>query len=626
MEGLEGRYGSLGLPGVALIVILAAGTCLTAYFLLRKRIERKLLLAALCLFLVVFSASLAIILQNHFISGADGTYYVYQTRYLLQHGTTSEFAPPVVFYVLAGFSGFANDITLGVKIAQAFFPALITLTAFLFVKYVVKNNFATLGVSLFTAIILSGLAVQICALKNMAALVMAPLFYIFFIKFVKGEGRKWRIKNIKIGRRKFSLVLSAPLLISVGLYLLVLATHDFTAGFVLMSIVAYIALYMGYCRKVPWQEIKFLVLLGVLISFALLSSTLRHHIIGTANTIAESDPVPEGVFPFTAQISEFPLLAFLPIIALTLPAAWFILRQRDRRLQLFVAMLLMTLLGTQPWIINSNYVFRFGFMIFLSLLPLLGISIWVLRKPHPKVSAGILVVGIIFATAMFVTMATGIARVGPSFAISDEQLNALSGIRERLPENVVICASSREIVPDEWGLLLLDRKVVYLVGGEEPPLTIQNIAERLANYQQQENKTCLALVPAELVENVENLAEFGIRDTGLGNAYIRVLELENSYLLNAGGKEGVKGLSGSLWVTSQDNQHYWEAGPQPTNEIRFNSNPLFAFILLPIELVQGLYGTAVYGIVKLLVAIPLTIGLIGFLIGLFVIVFHKFKS
>jgi hypothetical protein len=47
-----------------------------------------------------------------------------------------------------------------------------------------------------------------------------------------------------------------------------------------------------------------------------------------------------------------------------------------------------------------------------------------------------------------------------------------------------------------------------------------------------------------------------------------------------------------------------------------NLNPIFAFILLPIELSEALYGTQAYGIVKLLIAVPLTVGLFGFVLRL----------
>lgn len=43
-------------------------------------------------------------------------------------------------------------------------------------------------------------------------------------------------------------------------------------------------------------------------------------------------------------------------------------------------------------------------------------------------------------------------------------------------------------------------------------------------------------------------------------------------------------------------------------KLTFNLNPLFAFILLPIELVQCTYGAEAYGILKLLVAVPLSTG------------------
>lgn len=715
LEGLEGRYIDVGISGITLIVLIAFAVCLTTYFSLRKKIEKKILLAALCIFSVGFSLALVTVLQNHFISGVDAPYYVYQVRYLLEHGTTSEFAPPIVFYTMAGFSLFVGDVTLGVKIGQALFPTLMGLTTFLLAKYLIKDNFASLGVALLTTLVGVGMAEVVGAIKNMAAMALAPLFYLFFLKFINGEGRKWTIKTLKIGKRKLGLTLSTSLVISAVLFLVLMATHDLTAGFVFMSVVAYVAFYTGYRRKIPWREFKFFVLLGILISFALLSSTLRNHIVNNANTFAESYSIPGGLFPFTTQTGEFPMLAFIPFIALILPAAWFILRQSDRRGQLLVAALLTALLCSQPWIINPNFCFRFGFMIFLSVPALLGISIWVARRFHPKAASGILVAVIVFAFVMFVGMTTGLAQVGPSGAIIEEQWNALVGLDEQLPENCIVYTTSWELAPEEshWRMLLLgDRELEPLKAPWEPPVTIEEIAERLADRQRERHITCLALAPVELVDNVENLAEFGLKDTGMGNDYSCVLELDDPLvalidfgyqlpdyyivlsmlpeymmwewihaslgyyrevhsietipienlvdeirrrenergqpclcftfveyyenrnldelgleLFTSNGTYGALkakeispfGYMGSEFSKSQpqDNQPWHdEERPQPTNEIKFNSNPLFAFVLLPVELVQGLYGTWAYGILKLLIAIPLSIGIIGFLIGL----------
>jgi hypothetical protein len=724
MEGLDGRYAGVGLSGIALIVLIAFAVCLVAYFFLRKRIERKVLLAALCLFLVGFSIALITVLRDRFISGVDAPYYVYQVRHLLEHGGTSEFAPPVVFYTMGGFSVLVGDVTLGVKIGQALFPALMSLTNFMLVRYLTKNNFAALSVALIAVLLGAGLAGTIGAIKNMGAMALTPLFYLFFLKFVNGEGRKWTLKTIKIGGRELSLTLSTTLLISVGLYLMVMATHFLTAGFVFISVVAYMTFYAGYRRKIPWRELKFLGLLGVVISFALLSGTIRGHIVSNSNSFSKSYPVPGDVFPFTTQTGEFPMIGFAPIIALTLPAAWFILRQRDRRGQLLIAALITALLCSQPWVISPNFCFRFGFMIFLSVPALIGISIWAMRRTHPKVASGILAAGVISASVAFVVMTTGLAQMGPSGAMSEEQWNALSGIREQLPENCMICSASRELVPEDshWQMVLLDRdEVDYLADWEGSPLTIENIAGRLADRQRERHVTYLLLVDANLIENVENLAESGLKDTGIGNAYCRGLELDDSLasLIDLGyqlpdyyvilptlpesmegewihaslgyyrelhfvGTTPIENLAdeirrrenefgspclaiaevgyyenenldeldlvlltsnddyGALKVEEnsefgdfslsgfsdgqEDEEWYEDEGPQPTDEIRFNSNPLFAFILLPIELVQGIYGTTAYGLMKLLVAIPLSIGIMGFLIGLIAIFLRKFKG
>jgi ABC-2 type transport system ATP-binding protein len=91
------------------------------------------------------------------------------------------------------------------------------------------------------------------------------------------------------------------------------------------------------------------------------------------------------------------------------------------------------------------------------------------------------------------------------------------------------------------------------------------------------------------------------------------------------------GLStGPTWPTGPTGQTWAQLirlqEPTPTNEISFNHNPLFAFILLPIELVQGLYGTAVYGGLKFVIAIPLSVGMIGLLIGFCPILIRRYRK
>ena len=279
MEGLYGKHAGFSPASIILMVLIALAVVGVTYFFLRKRVERRLLLIAIGLFLTGYAVALINVFQTPYMSGVDGAYYIFQVRNLVQTGVMSETAPPVVFYTLAAFSFFANDLTMGVKIGQALFPSLMILTTFMLVKYLTNNDYATIGITLVTTLVAAGIAGALGALKNSAAMAFAPFFFIFFLKFIKGEGRKWKIKlpfNI-LGRE--NLVITSMLLASVVLFLLFVTIHELTSGFVFMSVLCYVAFYIGLRRRIPWREFKFIGLVGILMGLALLSDTVRNHIV-----------------------------------------------------------------------------------------------------------------------------------------------------------------------------------------------------------------------------------------------------------------------------------------------------------------------------------------------------------
>lgn len=84
LEGLNGRYVDIGFSGTALILLLAIGVCLVAYYFLRKRISRKVILSVFALFLVGYAIRLFILLRNPLIYGIDGPWYITQIGHILQ--------------------------------------------------------------------------------------------------------------------------------------------------------------------------------------------------------------------------------------------------------------------------------------------------------------------------------------------------------------------------------------------------------------------------------------------------------------------------------------------------------------------------------------------------------------
>ncbi len=744
LEGLDGKYVDIGLSGAALILLLAFVACFLAYYFLRRRVKRKVMFGVMLLFLVGFAIRLFILLKNPLIYGIDGPWYVSKVGYFLEHGHFGEFVAPLVLYFTTGLSVFAGDATLGIKIAQAFLSALPILTIWLLVRYITKNNFAS-----FTAALLLGFSAMTVGmsdvLRNTGALAFLPLFYLFFFKFVNGEGRRWTIKTpLKILGSKFGLTFSTNLMLSILFFLVILGCHFLTAGFAIMTVVAYIAFFTGYRRKIPWRELKFVVLIGVVMLVGMVASgSLQEKVLGTANGIAASEPVPPNLFPFSEAAVQTPpggadggppesvFMFFLPFILLSLPAMWFTLRHKDRRYQLFTATIFLALFCSQNWIVNYMYTFRFTMMMYLALFVLMGISVWYIRKHLKKVAVGILVGAVGFSLFTLVGMG---ATAGAW--ITEEDWSELRWIGQQLPENFMVMTPGMDRL-FYWGPLLFEKELssTFWPGGSG---NIEQLAGELRHAEQMTDMTALAVVERDLIEGVENLENLGLKTyNNVQTTHYTVLKLaensEGTQQRNADKKEGPAGLPeypGSTnlgiskenieenyfhggidlpppeisaavygttagysavldwyrtemptqgWTKTLEDEdptqnwgmlHYlmgndmamifvsgspWghtgniivlvegpasafgegpgEGGPPPgfeapeaTSEIRFNHNPLFAFILLPIELVQGLYDTAVYGILKLVVAIPLSVGLIGFLLGLAPILVHKFKK
>lgn len=724
---MDGKYVDIGFSGVFLIVLLALATCLISYYFLRKRAARKIILVVLLLFLVGYGTRLLILLRNPLIYGIDGPWYVRQVETIVETGDPSEAGlEPLVMYFASGASVFVNDATLGLKITQAFFSALLILTTWLLAFYITKNNLASFTAALLTAFsVMSVVMAEL--LRNIGALAFLPLFYLFFFKFVNREGREWAIKiPLKLRGKKVALTLNIHLVLSLLIFLVILGCHFLTAGFIVMTVVAYVAFFTGYRRKIPWRELKFLAVLGIAVLIGMVASgTIRDKIINTSNDIATSNPVPADMFPF-CEISIAPpgmevmgILSFLhlvlPFILMALLAMWFTLRHRDRRYLLFTATIPLGLLCLQSWIVNRMYTNRLLLMIYLALFILVGISIWRRWKSSKKAAAAVLAVVFGFFS-LFPFVALG-SNIGPEITL--ENWTELRSIGMQLPENSVVTTSEEGLF--YWGPLVFGKEAgsTFFSGWAG---TLDGVVGLIRGIQMQRpDMICIVVVRDDLVagenlerlglqfydnvrtehycvlklaENLDNaqregpgglpeypgatkldISEENIEENYLGGyfdlspteisaavynttaSYSEVLnwykaempklgwtkcyENENSERGwgNVNFSKGENGafisvnsnLGGQLIVLMEGPKEMlgWStesAGPAATSEIRFNHNPLFAFILLPIELVQGLYGTAVYGILKLVVAIPLSVGMMGFLIGICPILVSRYRK
>ena len=690
MEGLEGKYAGLSVSGGLLILFLLVVVWLVAFFLLRRQMRRKTLLIALTIFSITFLGAVIGVLSNPLISGVDAPYYPYAIREFLQGKPLPEPYQPVAFYTATAFSVLTNDLTLGTKIAQAIFFPLMVLSAFTLIHYLTKNDRISLIVTAVYALMSCALSVKVGILKNMAAMALMPLFYLFFIKFIRGEGK---IVDFKVLR------LNQNFILSIVLFGLLTVSHFLTTGFIFITIVAHVMFQLGYHRILPFRELKFLGVLVLLILAGMTSAPLREKIVGVTNAIAESQPMPDSLFPFTLTAVGIPGTAFLPFILVGFIAFFLVLKHRDRSVYLLAVALLAGMVCAQPWVIDPLYSFRFGVLTMVAIVPLVAFGATIAKR-HNKLSIGLIGTLAAFAIGMFIGVGLIAGAVGPG-ALSVEKWVFSAGLRKQLPENCILVAGHSEYFFDfeYWDDLILGQDVEHLCSEGEAPLPLEEVTKRLIDRQYDFQQKCLLLIPIEVVEN-ENLEKFGLENTGVQNSKTVVLELGNSiasltdlgdeipidstvivalpeleneewayqslrnrevdlrspiawenlpdelemrendrgklclYLTEAWRAENLEvnklGIetvaTNELYIVFRlENTPYWENAEwenlpiQPTHEessqltaeVKVNPNPLFAFILLPIELSQVLYGTWAYGLVKLLVAVPLTVGLFG---------------
>ncbi|MEW6592116.1 MAG: hypothetical protein AB1305_00265, partial [Candidatus Hadarchaeota archaeon] len=513
LEGLDGKYVDIGASGALLIVLLALAVCLPAYYILRKKVEKKLVLAVLGLFLAGYAFRMFFMLRNPLVYGIDGPYYVEQVNSIVATGAPSEPAvEPLILYLASGASVFTNDATLGIKITQAFLSALPILTIWLLVYYLTRSKLASFAAALLMTFSAVSMGIS-DALRNAGALAFLPSFYLFFFKFVNGEGPEWKLKALKIWKMKVGLALNLNLLLSFIIYLLIIASHFLTAGFVVMTVVAYIAFFTGYRRKIPWKELKFMMTLAIAVLLGMAaSSTVRGKIFAVSNDLAKSDPVPSGLFPFSESPLPVPpggeggappsfFMIMVPLILLALPAMLFSLHHKDKRYLLFTATIPLVILCMQTWIVNYMYGFRFFIMVYVALYVLGGVSVWCLRDRAKKVSAAVLAAGIVFSLVSIAGMAAG-----TSSWISQETWNQLSWIGRRLPENSIITTSEGGLF--YWGQLVFGKTLgsSFLPGWAS---SLSSLAMQMRQFQNPDN-IVLAVVNKNIAAG-ENLQKLGLQ-------------------------------------------------------------------------------------------------------------------
>jgi|GEM_PF-3684984 len=523
VEGLEGMYAGLTPQAGLLIVGILTTVCIALHLLYRRKVSKKTLILLSIIFSIGFLSSVAGVLASPLISGVDGPYYPYSVRELLEGDGLEEPDQPVVFYLMAIFAVVVGDITLGVKLAQALFPSLFIPVGFALIFYLTKKEQLSLFMVAPLVFIACALAAKICILKNMPAMVLALLFYLFFIKLARGEGR-----TLDFRIRKLRAVLNENFLISLFLFGMMALTHFLTAGFIFITVVAHLAFQLGYFRRLPRHELAFTGILVMVISAGLLLP-IGTRVLSTTNSFAEGAlPIPTEPFPFRLSSSpEAPAYHFLPLIMLSIAAFYFMIKERKYPSCVLGVSLLTGLLCVQPWMIDPLYGFRFGFLTLLSIIPMIALGASLTRKRHPKVSGSFFWVFALFCVGMFVGMGLTAGPLGPG-ALTVEQWEYSAGLREQLPDNCILTTGYPEYILEYeyWDKLIFDRDVKPLCDVEEAPLSLEETSTRLMDRQYEFQQPCLLLIPHQAIED-ENLRRLGLKNTGIQNQKTAVLELRD---------------------------------------------------------------------------------------------------
>jgi hypothetical protein len=218
------------------------------------RMNRKqavILLILLTIFAGAFYLRLSTLLSHGGLpTGKDGPYYLFHVKNLLEHYPSDPLLgdPPVFFHfatwISALFSRLGASLLTSLSIATALASAFIVLTIFLMVRKLTKNVRTALLAAFFSAFVSASIQTFAEFQKNMFGVTLTPLSVFFF----------WR--GLENGK-KLNLIVAGVLLGVIGL------THQLAFGTLAIAYVSYLAFLLAYRRRIPWPEIKAMLILAI---------------------------------------------------------------------------------------------------------------------------------------------------------------------------------------------------------------------------------------------------------------------------------------------------------------------------------------------------------------------------
>jgi hypothetical protein len=309
------------------------------------------------IFILSFIFKLYFLTRYPLLYGMDAGYYLIHVGEILDTGFPDiGFMPPLVFYYLAVFAFIFRDLTIGIKVGSALLSAAMAIPFYLLLEFITKSKkTALLGAFLGTFSYASLLIVK-DLLKNVGGLFFG-LFFVYFLLRAFDNGKKHY---------------AALAIIS---FLLMLATHFSSTAYLTASVFPFLVLlpFLEYweTRSFTFKaKVSALIVVFIIICAGIIilldPSLLTDEGIGTLG-IQHLAP---GHNWFNFSILYAYSFLLIPMI-LGLFAAYKISKKYAL---LFFTWLFVSFLLMQPIFVEQNWVFRFEYMAYLVIVPLIALG------------------------------------------------------------------------------------------------------------------------------------------------------------------------------------------------------------------------------------------------------------
>jgi hypothetical protein len=278
--------------------------------------------------------------------GRDGPYHFFHVRYLLNHYPSDPFlqAPPVFFHFATGvctlFSAFGASLLTSFNIVTALASGLVSLTTFMMVRRLMKNDATALVAAFFSTFIPASFRMMGELQKNAFGVTLAPFFILFLWRGLEGE-------------RKLDFIIAGIALGVVGL------THELVFGTLVIAYLCYLAFLSAYHRRIPWRELKAAII--IMIPAAIICGHFYIGKLGAIGGMTGERLGPNHLMDLTIYRFYDEYLGQLLLVFAVFGAGVAVYRREPQDFFL-LAWGMSALIMAQPWVVH-DYQWRFALML-----------------------------------------------------------------------------------------------------------------------------------------------------------------------------------------------------------------------------------------------------------------------